>query len=113
MNQSTDRTTAQTTNSSQAMDNWSFDPDFKQNTQEILGFNGVGLQRMTAPDLAIKVTPSGSITYVGQAAPGTDEATGKWQCLKIDSSSGCKVTYADGDANFDNVATDLTALTYV
>lgn len=94
------------------IENLSFDSEFQQSMVEPLGFDGVNLQRMNADNLAIKITVSGSITYVGVAAPGTAQGTAKWQCKKIDETSGTVITWADGNANFDNVATDLTALTY-
>jgi hypothetical protein len=59
-----------------------------------------------------KVTVSGSITYVALSQPGTLQATPLWQVKKIDQTTGTVVTWADGDDKFDNVATDLTALTY-
>lgn len=61
---------------------------------------------------ATKITVSGSITYVGLAAVGTAQSTAAWQCKKIDETSGVVITWADSNANFDNVATDLTSLTY-
>jgi len=61
---------------------------------------------------AIKITESGSYTYIGYANPGSDEADPVWKCLKLDDTSGLVMTWADGDTNFDNVATDLTALDY-
>lgn len=94
------------------MGNSSFDEDFGVNAVEELGYDGLSLQRRVADALAVKVTVVGSVTYVGLAAPGTAQATAKWQCKKIDGTSGTVVTFADGDANFDNVASDLTALTY-
>lgn len=40
-------------------------------------------------------------------------ATDGWQVKKIEASGANRViTWADGNAEFDNVATDLTALTY-
>jgi len=92
--------------------NQSFDRETQTLLIQSLGYDGQGIQRPLADNLAIKVTVSGSITYVGIAAPGTAQATAKWQCKKIDETTGTVVTFADGDANFDNVATDLTALTY-
>lgn len=62
--------------------------------------------------MATKVTVSGSITYVGYAAPGSAQSSAVWQAFKVDETTGTVVTWADGNANFDNVATDLTALTY-
>lgn len=61
-------------------------------------------------DLAIKITESGGTTYVGEAAPGTAESNASWKAYKVTSSG--VVTYADGNPNSDNVATDLTALSY-
>lgn len=61
-------------------------------------------------NLASKVIESGGYTYIAKAAPGTTEATAKWKAYRYDSN-GTK-TYADGNSNFDNVATDLTSLTY-
>lgn len=62
--------------------------------------------------LATKITVSGSITYIGEAAAGTAQATAAWRAQKIDETTGTVITWADGNTNFDNVATDLTALTY-
>jgi len=61
---------------------------------------------------ATKITTSGSSTYVGLAVPGASQASAVWQAKKIDESTGTVVTWADGNADFDNVATDLTLLTY-
>ena len=71
---------------------------------------GAGL--VTDGALATKITISGTVTYIGEAVPGTAQATAAWRCQKIDESSGTVITWADGDSNFDNVATDLTTLTY-
>ena len=77
-----------------------------------VGTNGL---HVVDPPFATKITVSGSYTYVGIAAPGTAQATAKWQCSRIDKSvSGTTIiTWADGSANFDQVATDLTILTYL
>lgn len=96
----------------QYMQNISFDEDFGVNAVETLGYDGQALQRSLADAMAVKVTTSGDITYIGLAAAGTAEATAKWQARKINASSGVVITFADGNANFDNVATDLTALSY-
>jgi len=62
---------------------------------------------------ALKVTVVGSVTYIATAAIGTAQSDPKWQCKKVDESSGTVITWADGDDNFDNIATDLTALNYL
>lgn len=56
-----------------------------------------------------KVTVDGTDTYIGHALPGTAEATAKWRCQKIDTN-GTR-TWAGG-GQFNQVATDLTALVY-
>lgn len=98
--------------SEQNMQNTSFDEDFGVNTFESLGFDGTSLQRMNADAVAMKMTTVGSVTYLAIAAPGTAQSSAKWQCLKMDETSGLIVTYADGDADYNNVATDLTSLVY-
>lgn len=93
--------------------NWSFDEDYKTLIAGIVGFDGSSLQRLNADALATKIETVGDITYIGIAKPGTAQATALWQCKKITTSSGTTtITWADGNSNFDNVATDLTALTY-
>lgn len=61
---------------------------------------------------AVKMTVAGAVTYIGKALPGTLQATAAWQCQKVDETVGTIITWADGNATFDNVATDLTALSY-
>lgn len=61
---------------------------------------------------ALKLTEVGDVSYIAQADPGTTQASATWRAKKLDQTSGLVITWADGDTNFDNVATDLTALTY-
>jgi hypothetical protein len=103
---------AQNKYTEQNTDNSSFDEDFGIRLVEPVGYDGVNLQRLNASNMAVKVTVSGTTTYLALAAPGTAEATAKWQARKIDTSSGVIITWADGNSDFDNVASDLTALTY-
>lgn len=98
--------------SSQEIDNMSFDEDTNTSMVLPVGYDGQNIQFPNADALAVKITESGTNTYIGIAAPGTAEATAKWQCKKIDESTGTVITFADGDANFDNTATDLTAHSY-
>ena len=98
--------------SEQAIQNSSFDHTYGLLQVETMGFDGVGMGVQTSKNVALKVTVSGSVTYVGVAAPGTAQSSALWQCKKIDETTGTVITWADGNASFDNVATDLTALTY-
>lgn len=64
-------------------------------------------------EMATKVTISGSDTYEATAPAGTAQASALWRAKKVTVSGGTTtVTWADGNANYDNVATDLTALSY-
>ena len=60
-----------------------------------------------------KITTAGSITYNATALPGTSQSTAAWQVEKIDQTdpNNMLITWA-GTGQFDQVATDLTALTY-
>lgn len=82
-------------------------------TVAVAGETGQGMGLNNAENMAMKVTVSGEYTYIGVAAPGTDQASALWQCKRIHESGGTTtITWSDGDTKFDNVATDLTALTY-
>lgn len=102
-----------TDKSVQEIDNLSFDTTHNVRVVEMLGYDGQSVQRVNAQNMATKITVVGDITYIGMASVGTTEATNKWQCRKILTSGGTTtITWADGDAAFDNSATDLTALSY-
>jgi hypothetical protein len=58
----------------------------------------------------IKLVEDGSYTYVAYANPGTAEDEAKWKVMRLDETSGIKITWCDGDTNFDNIATDLPSL---
>jgi len=67
---------------------------------------------MTVDNMAIKLTEVSTITCIGFAAPDTAQATAKEQCLETNETGGLVITWADGNGNFDNVATDLTTFSY-
>lgn len=98
--------------STQNLQNSSFVPDFGVFAVMILGYDGVNASFQSADAMAMKMTVDGAVTYIAVAAPGTAEATEKWQVRKLDESSGLVITWADGDSNFNNAASDLTALSY-
>ena len=108
------RTLQQAKYSEQNIANYGFDEDYGVPAVEQLGHDGQNMQRQNADALATKITTSGLITYLGIAAPGTTQATAKWQCQKIDSTdaNNIVITWAGGGA-FNQTATDLTANTYV
>lgn len=96
----------------QYMGNSSFDEDFGVNTVESLGFDGRGLQRTLADSLTIRLVEDGTTMYIALAKPGTATTDAYWQCIKLDTSAGVVLTYADGDADFNNTANNLASLSY-
>ena len=111
-----------------------FTPHFKELSRVIIearpgsaGFNpgsvgvsnvaGVAVNPATeetlAKKFAAKITTSGTtITYVAQAAIGSSQASAVWRAKKITvSGNDTTITWAGG-GNFNQVATDLTVLTY-
>lgn len=77
-------------------------------------FNGKPATRSLNGEIPVaqKITTVGTITYIAIARPGTSQSSLYWQVKRIDTTTDVVITWADGDANFDNVATDLTALIY-
>ena len=67
-------------------------------------------QLVTCGDLTTRIVTGSGNTYVAVAYPGTSTSAELWQVQKIDSSGN--ITWADGNANFDNQATDLSSLEY-
>ena len=61
---------------------------------------------------AEKITIVGDVLFVAEAEIGSSQLSAVWRVKKIDTTTGILVTWADGNANFDNIATDLTTLTY-
>ena len=59
---------------------------------------------------ALRLFESGYVVYVCTAAPGALAARAVWQVMKVDATSGVIITRADGNSNYDNVATDLATV---
>jgi hypothetical protein len=76
---------------------------------------GQGFKFVDYPQYSSKITVVGSVTYIGIAVPGSTQSDPVWQVKKVDETNPDEVvvTWCDGNSNFDNVATDLTALTYL
>ena len=64
----------------------------------------------TEDNKAIVIYTSGLVNYVCKAAMGSALASAVWQVRKIDSTTGIVMTWADGNANYDNVATSLAVV---
>lgn len=55
---------------------------------------------------------SATITYVGQAVPGTSTASAAWSIKRLDSTSGLVVLWAAGTAAFTQIWDNRAALAY-
>ena len=73
----------------------------------------IGKQQNPFLEEATIVTVVGLVTYVAKAPAGTLVDEPKWKVKKIDETVGIVITWADGNELYDNVANDLTTLTYV
>ena len=91
-------------------------PDIELSEQTILNrsfdktFQTLVTQILSTP-MAVKITTSGSVTYIGKAPTGSSQASAVWQAMKIDETTGLVITWAD-NGKYTQVATDLTSLTY-
>ena len=88
----------------------SIDDEFEILAVELLGYDGNSLVRQAADEQQIKSVQSGDYYYFCFAPVGTAEATAAWKCFRVDSIG--KKVYADGNADYDNAASDPSALTY-
>ena len=99
--------------SEQGVLNWSFDEILKVLAIMPVEYDGTNAIRKTSSLVATKITESGSYTYIAKAPIGTAQATAAWQVMRVEEgASDTIITWADGNGNFDNVATDLTALSF-
>lgn len=108
-----------TKRTSQAIDNLSFDEGLGVKITELIGADGVLKNPATEEkqDVLIgnysgKIVISGTDIYIGKAAIGSAVSSAVWQIKKIDTASDIIITWADGDANFDNVMSNAASLSY-
>lgn len=55
---------------------------------------------------------SSTITYVGEAVPGTATSASTWRIKRLDSTSGLVVAWANGDSAFDKIWDNRASYTY-
>jgi hypothetical protein len=66
-------------------------------------------------DLALNVqtdSVDSNVQYIGKAPLGSATSAAVWQIAKVDSTTGTIKTWADGDANFDNIFDNRESLSY-
>lgn len=56
---------------------------------------------------------SGDVLYVCKAVIGTALSAPCWQIKKINAASGVVIEWADGNATYDNKATDLETVSHL
>lgn len=65
-----------------------------------------------AVPMAMKMVTSGSNYFIGVANPGSVTTDAVWQAMKLDTTTGIAISWADGNTKFDNKADDLANLNY-
>jgi len=75
---------------------------------------GVTATNITEPALAQIVDDysTADTIYVCEAKVGSLSSSPVWRIKKIVSTQGAVTTWADGNADFDNIADNRTSLTY-
>lgn len=67
-------------------------------------------------DQAVILDQADTVTlYVCLSKPGSSSASAVWKVLRLDTSTSNQtiIKYADGNANYDNIAANRASLTYV
>lgn len=55
---------------------------------------------------------SPSILYIGEATPGVTTSSPHWRIMRIDTSSGVNIKYADNSGYFNKIWDDRASYTY-
>lgn len=67
---------------------------------------------MLAPN-ALRLVVSGDSTYIGEAPPGTADATAAWRIKKLLTSGGnLSILWAEGTSDFVHAWTNYSSLSY-
>ena len=74
--------------------------------------NGNIMSTYDTQKYAIQIQTNGTYTYIAEALPGASTSSALWRAKRVVTATGV-TTWADGNSNFDNIATDLTALNYL
>lgn len=103
--------------SPQEVQNWSFDEEFNVLAVENLVYNPASgaLERMTDSIVYtehIDTTTTPNIVYYGRADVGSTTSQAVWRIKRVDTTNGKFETWADGNADFDNVWDNRASLNY-
>ena len=78
------------------------------------GYLQTNIKSSEADDYDTLIIEDGNYTYMGYALPGSSESKPVWKCKRIDESvlGETRIKFADGNKNFDNIATNIKTLIY-
>jgi hypothetical protein len=79
--------------------------------QSVAYSDGSGFVVSRSSEFAVRVDEGATYTYVGQSSPGAANADAVWRIKRITNAT-TTITFADGNANFDNVWDNRASLTY-
>jgi len=68
------------------------------------------LSKLYQGDTAMVMYADGLVLYICKAKIGSALSSAVWQIKKVDTTSGVIIQWADGDSNFNNLATDLATV---
>jgi len=74
--------------------------------------NGNILSTYDTQKYALQIQTDATYTYIAEALPGTAISSALWRAKRVITATGI-TTWADGDSNFDNIATNLAGLNYL
>lgn len=63
--------------------------------------------------LRLDDTSTANVIYIGYAPVASSEASAVWQIKRLNVATGLTITWADGNAKFDNVWSNRTSLVYI
>jgi hypothetical protein len=78
-------------------------------------FNGsnISSSELSADNLTLRLDVVDTVSYLGEATPGTATSSATWRIKKItEVGSDVTIEYADGNTAFDNVWDNRTGLSY-
>jgi hypothetical protein len=75
---------------------------------------GLGISRSYVPETITQIdSVSSTVTYVGDALPGSATSSSVWKIIKIETSgANTSVTYANGSDSFDQIWDNRASYTY-
>ena len=61
--------------------------------------------------LILEMDDTGTVTYIGQAIPGTGSDKPDWQIIRVTNATGA-IRFASGNSNFEHIWDNRATITY-